>query len=104
MTPILRVGFMAFIAYWGMIEIFLKRTSFIRARSAIGNSCPSNITRPAMCFIGGTKIRLWPKVVFPQPDSPARPMISPSATEGGILQRAHIARQGLVVDGEILNP
>ena len=69
-------------AYCGTIDTFSKRKTFIARSSAIGSSTPSSETVPPMCCMRPSRrIRLLPSVVFPQPDSPARPMISPSATE-----------------------
>ncbi len=81
MRPILRVGLRALIAYCGMIETSLKRYSRIASPSAIGSSIPSRATRPPTWRIRPSiRTRLLPKVDLPHPDSPARPMISPSAT------------------------
>ena len=78
--PTLRVGVIALIAYWGTIEMLLNRYWFIALESSIGSSSPSSSTRPSMCCMRlSIRIRLFPSVDFPQPDSPARPMISPSS-------------------------
>ena len=78
--PILRVGFSAFMAYCGTMEILWKRKLSIFSMSAIGRSSPSSVTRPSTYFSGGVRrMRLCASVVLPQPDSPANPMISPSA-------------------------
>ena len=79
--PIFRVGLRALIAYCGTIETFRKRNSFIALLSSIGSSTPSSSTVPSTYRMRpSSRIRLLPSVVFPQPDSPAMPMISPSAT------------------------
>ena len=98
--PILRVGFMAFMAYCGMMEIFLNRKSFIFSMSQMGSSSPSRVTRPSTNLMGGVRrIRLLPSVVFPQPDSPASPMISPSAMLKVALSSALTSPlQGLIID------
>ena len=50
--------------------------------SEIGRGLPSSSTWPPTCFIRPSmKIKLFPSVDFPHPDSPARPIISPSAME-----------------------
>ncbi|MBA7551736.1 hypothetical protein ES705_44284 [subsurface metagenome] len=79
--PIFRIGFIAVMAYCGMVEIFLNLKLFIFFMSQTGNSSLSSFTLPPTNLIGGFKrIRLLPSVDFPQPDSPASPMISPSLT------------------------
>ena len=60
----------------------LNRNLFIARTSSIGSSSSSSRTRPVTRRMRpSSRIRLLPSVDFPQPDSPARPMISPSATE-----------------------
>ena len=87
--PILRVGFMALMAYCGMIDTALKRTSSIAAESMTGSGAPSRTTSPAMNRIRLSKwVRLFPSVDLPQPDSPARPMISPSTMPNVTPSRA----------------
>src|SRR5215218_3091820 len=79
--PTRRVGFRALMAYWGMIETSLKRKPFIRSGSAMGSSLPSSSTVPPTWRMRPSRrIRLLPRVDLPQPDSPARPTSSPSAT------------------------
>ena len=51
-----------------------------------------------------SRIRLLPSVVLPQPDSPAMPMISPSATvKRDAVERADVALQGAVVDAQVVD-
>ncbi len=79
--PILRVGFIALIEYCGMIDTSLKRRAFMARSSPIGSSAPSRTAVPPTWRIRpSSRMRLLPSVVFPQPDSPARPMISPSSS------------------------
>ena len=69
-------------AYWGTTETSRSRCRFMALKSAIGRFTPSSSTVPPTCFIRPSrKTRLLPSVDLPQPDSPARPMISPSAME-----------------------
>ena len=77
--PTFRVGLRALIAYCGTIETCLKRNSFIPRSFARGSTRPSSVTLPPMWRIRpSSRMRLLPSVDLPQPDSPARPMISPS--------------------------
>ena len=77
----LRVGFMALMAYWGMIETSWKRKRFIRSASPMGSSLPSSSTVPPTWRMRPSRrMRLLPRVDLPQPDSPASPISSPSAT------------------------
>ena len=46
--PILRVGFIALMAYCGMIDTDLNRNASIAAESMIGSDAPSRSTSPAM--------------------------------------------------------
>ena len=79
-VPTFRVGVSALIEYCGTIETSLKRNAFIFASFAIGSSRPSSSTRPRTCLMRESmRIRLFPRLDLPHPDSPARPMISPSA-------------------------
>ena len=67
-------------AYCGMIETARKRKWFMARLSEMGRGRPSSSTVPPVTFIRPSmKIKLLPRVDLPQPDSPARPMISPSA-------------------------
>src|SRR5215218_10598963 len=76
-----RVGFMALMAYWGMIETSLNRKRFMAASSPIGSSLPSSSTVPSTWRMRPSRrIRLLPRVDLPQPDSPTSPTSSPSAT------------------------
>ena len=71
----------ALIAYCGTIETSRKRYSFIARSFSIGMRTPSSVTVPSTTRIRlSSRMRLFPRVVFPQPDSPAIPMISRSAT------------------------
>ena len=80
MRPILRVGLSALMAYWGTTEMVWKRCLSMAALSEMGSSVPSSSTLPATWRMRPSRrMRLFPSVVLPQPDSPARPMISPSA-------------------------
>ena len=53
--PIFRVGFMAFMAYCGMMEISLNLKSFILSVSQTGSSSSSSVTRPSTNLMGGVK-------------------------------------------------
>jgi hypothetical protein len=80
---------MALIAYWGMTVTSLNRNSFMPSSSQMGKLLPSRVTLPATYFIlPSRRIRLFPRVDLPQPDSPARPMISLSAIEKVAPSRA----------------
>jgi hypothetical protein len=80
--PILRVGFIALIAYCGTIDTSENRKAFIASVSPIGSWVPSRVTVPPTCrILLSMRMRLLPSVVLPDPDSPTSPMISPSATE-----------------------
>src|SRR5215204_1009271 len=81
MRPMRRVGLSALMAYWGMIETSLNRKPFIRSLSQMGSSLPSSSTVPSTWRMRPSRrIRLLPRVDLPQPDSPASPTSSPSAT------------------------
>ena len=68
-------------AYCGMIDTCLNRKSSMAAESQIGSRAPSRSASPATYRMRLSKrVRLLASVDLPQPDSPARPMISPSAT------------------------
>ena len=89
MRPILRVGLSALIEYCGTSETRLKRKAFIASSSQIGSSAPSSSTRPSTYRMRvSRRIRLFPSVDLPQPDSPARPMISRSATSNVVPSTA----------------
>jgi hypothetical protein len=64
-----------------MSDTAVNRNRRIASSSPIGSVEPSSSTAPPAWRIRlSSLIRLLPNVDFPQPDSPASPMISPSAT------------------------
>ena len=69
-------------AYCGMMETCRSRKWFIARVSEMGRGLPSSSTFPPVTFMRPSmKIKLLPRVDLPQPDSPAKPMISPSPIE-----------------------
>ena len=82
MRPILRVGLRALMAYWGTTETSRSRWPVHGLVISDRQVLAVELDGAPTCFIRPSrKTRLLPSVDFPQPDSPAKPMISPSAIE-----------------------
>ena len=75
-------GFKAFMAPWKMIEMSFQRTLLMPYSVRLARFLPSNRISPeTMRPFSGSSLRMArAAVVLPQPDSPARPRLLPSAT------------------------
>ncbi len=77
--PVSLTGFSAFIAPWKMMLISLQRILLMPNSVRLARFLPSKRTSPLTMrpFSGSSLSRLSAAVVLPQPDSPARPRLSP---------------------------
>jgi hypothetical protein len=79
-SPTLITGLSEFIALWKTIETFRQRNRRSDSRLRPTRSSPWKRICPLVTCAGSR--RIWriafPVVVLPQPDSPARPTISPA--------------------------
>ncbi len=80
--PVSRTGLSAFIAPWKMMLISFQRILLMPYSVRLARLRPSKRTSPETMrpFSGSSLSRLSAAVVLPQPDSPARPRLSPGAT------------------------
>ena len=79
-SPTRVTGLSAFIADWKTIETFCQRNVRSSSRDRVTRSSPRKRMLPPVTRAVGGKICIiaFATVLFPQPDSPARPTISPA--------------------------
>ncbi len=80
--PTLKTGFRLLVGCWKIMLIRLPRSFRISLSRRVSRSRPSKRTEPAVTLPGGAMRRITDRLVtlFPQPDSPTRPRISPRST------------------------
>ncbi len=81
--PVSVTGFRAFIAPWKIIEISFQRTFCMPYSVRLARFLPSKRISPETILpFAGRSLRIESAaVVLPQPDSPARPRLSPGSTQ-----------------------
>ena len=80
-SPTRVTGLSEFIALWKTIEMWRQRNRRSSSLLLPIRSSPRKITRPLAITAGGRRICIaaFATVLLPQPDSPARPTISPAS-------------------------
>ncbi len=102
-SPTRMTGLSTFIALWKTSETWRQRTRRSSSRLIATRSSPRKRMRPPETSAGGLRIcsTALASVLLPQPDSPARPRISPGAIdERDVVDGAHAAVGQHVVDAE----
>ncbi len=83
-SPIVNTGFRLVIGSWKIIAMSLPRTWRISSSLSPSRSRPSNMISPVGISAGGTSSRRMidsDVTLFPQPDSPTMPSVSPGMIE-----------------------
>ena len=94
-SPTVITGLSAFIADWNTIATWLHRKERSSAGSMARTSRPRTRIEPLVITAGSRSRRMieWATVLFPQPDSPASPKISPAPMWKLTLSTARTVRR-----------
>jgi hypothetical protein len=95
-SPIRRTGLSALIALWNTMETLRQRNFLSSSLPSPVRSSPRKRIRPLVTCAGGRRICMTACAVvdLPQPDSPARPTISPGSIRRSMPSTARTRPSG----------